>query len=67
MVMPGLAFDRNRNRAGYGGGFYDKYLADKPQIFKSAVAFHFQIVESIETDSYDLRPDIIVTEQEIII
>ncbi|MBO5459000.1 MAG: 5-formyltetrahydrofolate cyclo-ligase [Lachnospira sp.] len=67
MVMPGLAFDRNLNRAGYGGGFYDKYLADKPQIFKAAAAFQFQIVESIETDSYDLRPDMIVTEQEIII
>ena len=26
MLMPGLAFDRKKNRAGYGGGYYDRYL-----------------------------------------
>lgn len=67
MVMPGLAFDRRLNRAGYGGGFYDKYLSDKKEIYKAAAAFQFQLVDSIETESYDLRPNMIVTEQEIII
>lgn len=66
MVMPGLAFDRQLNRAGYGGGYYDKYLFDRPYIFKAAVAFSFQIVESIQTEEYDLRPDIVITEKEII-
>lgn len=66
MVMPGLAFDRALNRAGYGGGYYDKYLFDKPFIFKAAVAFSFQIVENIQTEEYDLKPDIVITEKEII-
>lgn len=66
MVMPGLAFDRLHNRAGYGGGFYDKYLAENPGIYKAAVAFAFQIMDYIETEPHDLKPDVIVTEQEII-
>jgi 5-formyltetrahydrofolate cyclo-ligase len=66
MIMPGLAFDRNCHRVGYGGGYYDRYLADKPEIYRAAVAFDFQIMEQIQVDCFDLCPDIIVTDKEII-
>jgi 5-formyltetrahydrofolate cyclo-ligase len=66
MLMPGLAFDRDRHRAGYGGGYYDRYLADKPGIYRAAVAFDFQLVEQLQVDCFDLCPDIIVTDKEII-
>lgn len=66
MVMPGLAFDKEHNRVGYGGGFYDRYLAAHPDFFKAAAAFSFQITDGIETDDYDLKPDIIITEQGIL-
>ena len=66
MIMPGLAFDKEHHRAGYGGGFYDRYLEQHPAFYKAAVAFSFQIVDHIETESYDLKPDCIITEQAVL-
>ena len=65
MLMPGLAFDRKKNRAGYGGGYYDRYLEryKKETLVTVALAFQFQIVDRIETGCHDIRPDWIVTEQ----
>lgn len=61
MVMPGLAFDKKRRRAGYGGGFYDRFLAENTEIYKAAVGYDFQIVESIDAEEFDICPDIIIT------
>lgn len=64
MIMPGLAFDENRNRVGYGGGFYDRYL-EKYQntcFVKVAVAFDFQVLSELEMEPCDKRVDFIVTE-----
>lgn len=66
MVMPGLAFDKTCARIGYGGGYYDKYLTEHPYIYKAAVAFDFQILEDLEVEAFDIRPDVIVTEKQII-
>lgn len=70
MIMPGLAFDRNHNRIGYGGGFYDRYIQkakeDNKTIKKIAFAYKFQVVETIETEEFDEKVDIILTEDEII-
>ena len=66
MIMPGMAFDRNRNRIGYGGGFYDRYLQKYPQIITIAVAFGFQIFEEIPSEITDIRPQMIITEKEIL-
>ena len=63
VLLPGSAFDRNRNRIGYGKGFYDKYLIKHQQYRTLALAFEFQVVDSIPTDSYDIRPDGIITEE----
>lgn len=58
MLMPGAAFDSFRNRIGYGGGFYDRYLADREelQLRTIAVGFKCQMVEEIPTESTDIRP-----------
>lgn len=68
MIMPGLAFDKSGGRAGYGGGYYDRYLdryrAEK--IIRLAAAYDFQVMnEEIELDEYDIRADIIVTDRKI--
>ena len=34
LVMPGVAFDKNRHRVGYGGGFYDRYLEKYSKLYK---------------------------------
>ena len=68
MLMPGLAFDLAKNRVGYGGGYYDRYLAgyDRGQFIKIAVAYDFQVLDRIEADEYDKKPDMIVTDRRII-
>jgi 5-formyltetrahydrofolate cyclo-ligase len=64
MIMPGLAFDKAGNRVGYGGGFYDRYLnknQDKDFV-KLALAFDFQIVDSLTAEACDEPVDAILSE-----
>ena len=65
MCMPGLAFDRSYNRIGYGGGFYDRYLSVENKLYKAARAYEAQLLESIPAQDGDVRPDMIVTEENI--
>ena len=67
IVMPGVAFDKEGNRIGYGGGYYDKYL--EKNIFKAkkiALAYEEQILEKIETDYHDIKVDFIINTEKII-
>ena len=63
LVMPGLAFDKNGGRIGYGGGFYDRYIEEhsETKFFKVAPAYEFQIFDSLETDEHDIPCDMIIT------
>lgn len=65
MIMPGVAFDRQNHRVGYGGGFYDRFLEKHPYITRVAVAFEFQMMSEVPVESTDISPEIIVTEKEI--
>lgn len=65
LVMPMLACDKAFNRLGYGGGYYDRYLEKHPENVKVALGYDFQMVETIETDRYDVQLDIIVTPEKI--
>lgn len=58
MLMPGTAFDRERNRMGYGKGFYDRFLADKSklQLRTVGVGFACQLLEEIPYGEEDIRP-----------
>lgn len=67
MIMPGVAFDRNFHRVGYGGGFYDRFLEKHPQIIRAAVAFSFQMVPEVPVESTDIFPQYIVTENETLV
>ena len=65
VLMPLVGFDRQGNRLGMGGGFYDRSFAVyRPTMIGCAYAL--QCVPSIPTDPWDKGMDIIVTEQEII-
>lgn len=69
VIMPGVAFDAEGNRIGYGGGYYDKFLqkleskVKKANLYKLAIAFQCQMVEKIISASYDVKPNIIITEE----
>lgn len=65
MVMPGVAFDVNCNRVGYGGGFYDRFLEKHPKIQRVAVGFSFQMLPEVPTEPTDIRPQVIVTEEQV--
>ena len=65
MVMPGSAFDRERNRIGYGGGYYDRYLGKYAGIAVMAVCFDLQMVEKVPAEEYDRKADIIFTENHV--
>lgn len=58
MLMPGVAFDGYRNRIGYGKGYYDRFLADKPglQLRSIAVGFKCQMVEELPAEETDIKP-----------
>lgn len=66
MMVPGVAFDRQGNRLGFGGGYYDRYLAhcDATSV---GLAYGFQIVDDIPTEGHDVRMDGLVTENEAIL
>ena len=58
MILPGVAFDRDCNRIGYRGGFYDRYIPRIPGAYLIALAFEEQISEDIfPMESHDLKPD----------
>lgn len=53
VIMPGLAFDRNGYRLGYGKGFYDRFLASEPDHYTIALCYDFQMIETVPHDEYD--------------
>lgn len=63
MLLPGLAFDLNGNRIGYGAGYYDRYLFTHLQthFYKIALAFDFQIIDKIDTDEHDIKADALLS------
>ena len=54
VLMPGLAFDLHGRRVGYGGGYYDKFLAQEPEHPTIALCYDFQILADLETDEFDI-------------
>ncbi|HEX7064627.1 MAG TPA: 5-formyltetrahydrofolate cyclo-ligase [Bacillales bacterium] len=65
LVVPGLVFDRKGYRIGFGGGFYDRYLADYRNVAVS-FAFEMQLVDRIPIEPFDQPVDIILTERRVI-
>ncbi len=66
IFVPIVAFDKYRNRIGYGGGFYDRYLEKISQIKKCmtiGLAFSHQKVNKIKAEHFDRKLDLILTEK----
>jgi 5-formyltetrahydrofolate cyclo-ligase len=63
ILVPGLAFTRDGQRLGRGGGFYDRFLAQLPaRTLKIGVCFDLQLVESIPVEAHDRPVNAVVTE-----
>ncbi len=66
VIVPGVVFDKQLNRIGFGKGYYDKILIKlKPSAVKIAVAHEFQVFELIPTEEHDIKMDMIITEKSI--
>ncbi|MDZ4667903.1 MAG: 5-formyltetrahydrofolate cyclo-ligase [bacterium] len=57
IIVPGLAFDKQGFRLGYGGGYYDGFLANQPNALKIGIFYPFQEVDNVPLEDHDLRLD----------
>jgi 5-formyltetrahydrofolate cyclo-ligase len=64
-LIPAVAFDRNGNRLGRGGGFYDRLLENEKGI-KVGIAHSLRIVEELPVEDWDIKMDFVITEKETI-
>ncbi len=61
VIVPGLAMGRDGSRLGYGGGYYDAFLASTPA-FRVGVVWAAALVETLPTDRHDVQLNVVVTE-----
>jgi len=62
IIVPALGFDRDNNRVGFGGGWYDRFVAQQLQAQKIGVAYAWALVEEgIPVDPWDMKLDLVVT------
>jgi 5-formyltetrahydrofolate cyclo-ligase len=69
LLIPLLAFDKNLNRLGYGGGYYDRLiekLSKKKNIIKIGLAFSVQKIDKVPINVFDQKLDYIVTNKNIV-
>ena len=65
IIMPGAVFSPNRDRIGYGGGYYDRYIKKHSDTKTIAVCYDFQVQKSIPVNEKDMRPEKLITETKL--
>ena len=60
VIMPGLAFDQVKNRLGYGGGYYDRFLIKHPEAYLAAVFYPFQLVDRVPVEAHDVKMNTLI-------
>lgn len=64
IIIPGVGFDRNGNRLGYGKGYYDRFLPLCKKALKIGLCFSEQLIDEIQTEPHDQKVDLIITDNE---
>ncbi len=62
VLMPCVAFDRQGNRLGYGGGYYDRFLVKHPELPKLMLAYEAQRLDHYSPEPWDISADAVLTE-----
>ena len=63
IIVPGVSFDENLNRLGFGKGYYDRYLLNK-DIYKIGICYSEQLVDSLPIENHDIKMNLVITEKE---
>ncbi len=67
VLVPGVAFDEDGYRLGYGGGYYDNFLPQlRANVKKVAIAFDIQVLKTVPSEKHDVRMDFIITESKVL-
>ena len=67
IILPGSVFDERGGRLGYGGGYYDRFMASEaPKAIRIGLAFDLQVVDKLFLQAHDQVLDLVVTEKRII-
>lgn len=66
ILVPVVAFDAQRNRLGFGGGWYDRFLATQPQAMTTGLAYDFQRVAVIAVEAHDVRLNRVITDRGVL-
>ena len=61
VILPGLIFDTQGHRIGYGGGYYDRFLAEEPTHPTIGLCFDFQLVDEVPTEDNDIRMNEVIS------
>ena len=65
IIMPGAVFTPWKDRIGYGGGFYDRFLEEHPECRTIAVCYDLQVVDELPVEAHDRKPDYVVCETSV--
>ena len=66
LIVPGIAFDKDGYRVGYGKGYYDRHLA-QTDAFSVGLAYSFQIIDRMPRQMHDKKVSAVATEEKLII
>lgn len=65
-IVPGLAFDNQNKRLGYGGGFYDRFFAKHKNSLKISLCYDYQFVTTVYAEEYDVSVEMIISNSHIV-
>ena len=65
IIMPGAVFTPWKDRIGYGGGFYDRFLEEHPACRTIAACYDLQVVDELPVEAHDRKPDYVVCETSV--
>jgi len=66
VIVPGVAFDKEANRCGFGKGYYDRLLK-RTNAYRIGICYDFQIVDELETDEYDVPMNEVICDKFVIL
>lgn len=66
IIVPGMVFDENKNRMGYGGGYYDKYLSESAYMSSIGICYDFQIIKNVPVEDNDVSLNIVISDRRIL-